>query len=368
MATYGNMPQVDFSILGDLGKTYQDAKLRAGRERSLAELGQGANIADVSQRLFQAGDIEGGLSLAKLADAQALRKHNIARDERDFALRKEEIARSQSNADRAYGLQEKQFGLAQQQTGFEPNPAVPGGQRPIPGGPKDPAYLEQVTGAKDKTQEQVTEREKAVTARGLDKNDPQIRAYILTGKLPREDQQPLTATDKNAILEADDLVQTNESTITALKQAKQISPKAYGHSGALNRGKIDAMLGNQEGLDTVELDNLVTGQALAGLKAVFGAAPTEGERKILLEIQGSVSLPDAARQKIYDRAIALAEKRMEFNRQKASALRGGTYYKAGGGAQPAASATPPASTSPTTSTTNADKKRLKFNPATGEFE
>lgn len=115
MATYGGgMPQIDFSILGDLGKTYSDAKLKAGRERSLAELGQGAKIEDVSRSLFQAGDIEGGLSLAKLADAQALRAHNISRDERDFALRKQEIGRTQSNADRAYGLQEKQFGLAQE--------------------------------------------------------------------------------------------------------------------------------------------------------------------------------------------------------------------------------------------------------------
>jgi len=63
------------------------------------------------------------------------------------------------------------------------------------------------------------------------------------------------------------------------------------------------------------------------LKAIFGGNPTEGERAILLDIQGSSSQPDAVRQKIFDRAIQLAQRRLEFNYQKANELRGGQYYK-----------------------------------------
>jgi hypothetical protein len=51
------------------------------------------------------------------------------------------------------------------------------------------------------------------------------------------------------------------------------------------------------------------------------------------------------RQKIYDRAIAAMEKRQEFNRQRADALRGGTYYKPPKGA-PGATPAPAAGAHP----------------------
>lgn len=47
--------------------------------------------------------------------------------------------------------------------------------------------------------------------------------------------------------------------------------------------------------------------------------------------------PDVVRQKIFDRGIALAQKRLDFNQRRAEDLRGGTYYKqdgAPGGSKP----------------------------------
>lgn len=204
-----------------------------------------------------------------------------------------------------------------------------GGQKFVPGGPADPAYIAQTVEAKDKTTEQIAEREKAVKDRGLDPKDPQNRAYILTGKMPREDQQPLTATDKKAILEADELVLSNQTTIDALKDAKELSKKAYEGATAGARGFVTKQFGAESGVATAELHNVIVGNALGQLKSIFGAAPTEGERKILLELQGSVNEPDAVRQKIFDRAIVLAEKRLAFNKQRAAELRGGTFYKSG---------------------------------------
>lgn len=80
------------------------------------------------------------------------------------------------------------------------------------------------------------------------------------------------------------------------------------------------------------------------LKAIFGGNPTEGERRVLLDIQGSSSQPDAVRQRIFDRAIGLAETRLKLNQDRANELRGGTYFKPGatrdsgsqGGGAPAA--------------------------------
>lgn len=94
----------------------------------------------------------------------------------------------------------------------------------------------------------------------------------------------------------------------------------------------DIVSSKSSGEATTNLDNAVIGTALAQLKSVFGGNPTEGERKILLELQGSSSQPDAVRQDIYQRAIEMAKKRLEFNKQRAAELRGGTYYKPGAGA------------------------------------
>lgn len=197
-----------------------------------------------------------------------------------------------------------------------------GGLRIIPGGPADP-------------NSQAAARAAAAKTQGLDTTSGPGQAYVLTGRMPREDQQPLTATDKKAILEADEAISSTQIGIDALKQAKVLSPKALSGPYAGQRGYVGSLAGHEASVATADLDNLITSQALANLKATFGAAPTEGERKILLEIQGSVSQPDEVRQKIYDRAIAMAERRNEFNRKRADELRGGTYYKPPG-SQPAA--------------------------------
>lgn len=184
-------------------------------------------------------------------------------------------------------------------------------------------------------------RRAAAEANGLTPDNPAYQSFILTGKMPREDQSPLTATDKKAILEADDMVAANENAILALDQAMNINDKVNQGVGASARGALgnalpdfmvpDFVSSPESSAATAEYDNLVIGQALQSLKSIFGAAPTEGERKILMEMQGSASLPKEVRRGILERAKALAERRLDFNRQRSESLRGGSFYKPGGG-------------------------------------
>lgn len=174
---------------------------------------------------------------------------------------------------------------------------------------------------------------------GLKQDDPAYRPFILTGKLPREDQQALTAVDKKAILDADEMVAVNQQAIDALKSARNISDQANAGWMSGARATVganlpdwlvpDAVSSPESSSATIDFDNAVVGQALTQLKAIFGGAPTEGERKILLDLQGSSNLPKEARQKILDRAVAAAERRLQFNMERANDLRGGTYYKPG---------------------------------------
>ena len=183
----------------------------------------------------------------------------------------------------------------------------------------------------DAPEDQAASRRRAVIAQGGDPSDPQMKAFILSGRMPREDQQPLSAADKKAILEADENISSSSAAVQALTRAKTLSKTAMGFRGAGLVAEVGALGGSQTALDTIELDNVVTTSALSQLKTIFGGNPTEGERKILLEIQGSSKLPDKARQKIFDRAIEAANRRLGMYQQRSNELRGQTFYKPGGG-------------------------------------
>jgi hypothetical protein len=189
-----------------------------------------------------------------------------------------------------------------------------------------------VTGGASKIEEDAAARRRLVAARGGDLSTPSNQQFIDTGKYPREDAQPLTAGDKEAIRTADEMVLANSNAIESLKRAKTYSKDAYSGTAAGLRGYATSFLGEssdmgKSGIATENLTNEVMTNALGQLKAIFGGAPTEGERKILVEMQGSVSKSHKVRKDIYDRAITLAEKKLDFNQKRADELRGGTYYK-----------------------------------------
>jgi hypothetical protein len=193
-----------------------------------------------------------------------------------------------------------------------------------------------------------SERAQAAQQFGLSPDDPGYQSFILTGKMPREDQAPLTATDKKAILEADEMVAANEAALQALTAAEKLSGTA--NSGMLAGTRAwagnalpdllvpDFVSSPQSSQATAEMDNVIMNQALSSMKAIFGGNPTEGERAILLELQAASSMPKAVREQVLRRAKEAATRRLEFNRQRASSLRGGDYYKTGAGGVPNAPA------------------------------
>jgi hypothetical protein len=141
----------------------------------------------------------------------------------------------------------------------------------------------------------------------------------------------LSAQEQKELFEAEDVVKSGESVILNLSKAKELSPKAYEGFGAGARRTIARNIpgaGNSEGVTaTTELETLVGENSLSQLKAIFGGAPTEGERKILLDLQGSISMSDAERQKIYDRALKAAARRVKSNQEKMERIRKGSYSR-----------------------------------------
>jgi len=120
-----------------------------------------------------------------------------------------------------------------------------------------------------------------------------------------------------------------------LQKAMDLNNKAYSGVGASARATLRSNLpGSSEGADaTIAMENIIKDQALTSMKSIFGGNPTEGERAILLDLQASASKTPKQREEILGRAMQAAQRRLDFNKQKADSLRGGSYMSEGGAPQ-----------------------------------
>lgn len=161
---------------------------------------------------------------------------------------------------------------------------------------------------------------------GLTPGSDEYKQFVMQGG-----QKPLTSQEMKDIKEAEDKFATNKEVIGTLNEAMSLNDKAYFGPMASTRAYITSLAGNEEGIITRDVENMVQTQAIQQLKAIFGGMPTEGERKILLELQGSMSENPKTRGKIWERARDMAIRRLEMNERELNQMRGRTYYKPGGG-------------------------------------
>ena len=140
----------------------------------------------------------------------------------------------------------------------------------------------------------------------------------------------MSVTLQKELLESDDLSQSAATIVKTLESAILKNNKAYSGYAAKARATLASNLGGSAAADaTIDIDNMMTGQALESLKTIFGAAPTEGERKILMDMQASVDKTPAQRLVIMERAIEATKKRGAYAVNKAKAIRDGSYLTDG---------------------------------------
>lgn len=145
---------------------------------------------------------------------------------------------------------------------------------------------------------------------------------------------PMTATAQKELIETEEGIQGGQAALGLFKQAKDLNNKAMGFSGAgavASAGSLLPSFLRPEAIDaTSSLDNILQTAALPQLKAIFGGMPTEGERKILLDVQGSSSKSPAVRKEIFERAEKAIQARIKFGAEKVKRLRDGTYFSGEG--------------------------------------
>jgi len=178
-------------------------------------------------------------------------------------------------------------------------------------------------------------QEPAPTVTEIVKDGKMVKIDARTGRVIGDSPsigkgKAMSATAQKELIQTDEEVQGGQQAIQALNQALSVNDSAMGFAGAGMVSSVGTLL--PEGIRpktidaTQNLDNILQSSALPQLKAIFGGMPTEGERKVLLDVQGSSNKSPAVRKEILGRAIKAAEKRIEFSQKKAKSLREGTYF------------------------------------------
>jgi hypothetical protein len=187
-----------------------------------------------------------------------------------------------------------------------------------------------------------SERAQLAATLGIDPRSDAGKRYILTGQMPNG----LTAGDRAAVQDADQKVVATSGALDMLKEAATLSEISTQGFGSETFSAIGSLVGDKVSTNTINFDNLLKSNVLPQLKTIFGGSPTEGERAILLELQGSSNLSREARLPIIKRAYKAAEKRLQFYKSQAEEIRGGTYYNPGKGPQAAEQMAPPVAAAP----------------------
>lgn len=181
-------------------------------------------------------------------------------------------------------------------------------------------------------------RRQEAAAAGMSEGDPGYQQFILTGRIGSTE---LNATQTNLLHKSREEMVSAQDTAADLQRALVLNRTAYEGPGA---GRTTTFMNSvwptQVSNDTAELSRLMTGQVLGNLKRIFGGNPTEGERAILSEVEGSINLPRQQREAILKRAQSAVQRRQQLLRDTISGIENRTFTRPGG-------VTPPPPTEPT---------------------
>jgi hypothetical protein len=180
-------------------------------------------------------------------------------------------------------------------------------------------------------------RVQAIAAASVDAKLAQINAQVAGMSLSQArlmneqlSTQKMSDAELRLVIDARDTIGTLEGAIGDIKQAIGLNQNAYGGNIAdLTEEKITQLFvpGDEKLRNTRLLKNFLGAQGVAKLRASFGGNPTEGERKILLELEGIDALTSAERAAIMVRTLDALDKKAAREKKKLEELQSGSLRR-----------------------------------------
>lgn len=138
----------------------------------------------------------------------------------------------------------------------------------------------------------------------------------------------MSQTEARLLSETEDTLFSKQESKALLAQALALNPDTYDSSISDTLARFAAEGFAPDSLKVVntrDLENILKTQLLTSLKATFGAAPTEGERAVLADLQGIDAKSRTERERIMKRAALLVDKRIEKDLNRLKSIREGQY-------------------------------------------
>ena len=139
----------------------------------------------------------------------------------------------------------------------------------------------------------------------------------------------LESNERTKLFELQEQIDADIGVGNSLKRLNELSDVSYSGLGASFRGTAMSRLpggaSNKAANAAVLSENITIELALKQLKSTFGAAPTEGERKILMDLQASVDKSPIQKKQIIAAATNAVAERIRYRKKQQEAIRTGSY-------------------------------------------
>jgi len=186
--------------------------------------------------------------------------------------------------------------------------------------PGTPEYLAKVKELTDlDVQRKVGELDAKIQGLALAGQNAELREQLASRLSPKEIEMKSTLEDQ---------VATGQQALADLKQAYSLNANSF-EGGLLDRAQRAALeaAGSKDPkvVNTRVMENLLGAQGLAKLKATFGGAPTEGERAILMELEGIGAKTRDERAAIMKRTYSVLADRIKREQKRLQDISTGRY-------------------------------------------
>lgn len=167
---------------------------------------------------------------------------------------------------------------------------------------------------------------KIAADRGFKPGTPEFAAEV---RKIEQGRKHLSSTQETELFEQEDVVNGSKSALLNLDKALKLSPLAYeGGAAELRMGVgtyIPGIKSSDAQVASTEFNSIMGEQMLSQLKAIFGGNPTEGERKVLAQLQGSLGMSHEARKPVIENAMAAVRRRLKSAEERIKGIRSGSY-------------------------------------------